>query len=220
MAVYLIRAGQTGPAKIGWAVDPIQRTAEFQTGHYETLHLLKMWKGGRAEEDALHGRFAALWIRGEWFAFSRDMLGDVELAEITHVELVESDEPSTKLRRLRQLRNIPIKLRRPFIPAVPVNEFPAGSCDASVIINAFGGPRVVAREFGAHLSAPSNWIKDGIPSRFWPAFVAKAAAAGIPGVTFDTLQATKPAKCRGISPSLVIPSPARSCVKTQENVSP
>jgi len=80
MPVYLIRAGLTGPVKIGKADDPSERMALFQIGHYEQLHLIRIWQGGLLEEAHLHLRFADLHIRGEWFAFSRLMLGDVGLA--------------------------------------------------------------------------------------------------------------------------------------------
>lgn len=79
MACYLIRAGLTGPCKLGKADDPKRRLMELQTAHYEALHLLRVWEGGVAEEAALHQRFADLHIRGEWFSFSKAMLADVGL---------------------------------------------------------------------------------------------------------------------------------------------
>lgn len=82
MAVYLIRAGESGPVKIGKADEPKTRVIDLQCAHYEKLHLLRVWEGGEAEEKALHLRFADLRIRGEWFGFSRLMLGDVGLREI------------------------------------------------------------------------------------------------------------------------------------------
>ena len=82
MPVYLIRAGESGPVKIGLADDPPGRLAELQVAHYEKLTLVRMWEGGRAEEAALHMRFAPLRIRGEWFAPAAEMLGDVALNEI------------------------------------------------------------------------------------------------------------------------------------------
>jgi DNA-binding XRE family transcriptional regulator len=82
MPVYAIQAGESGPVKLGVATDPRMRLGELQISHYLTLTLLRVWKGGVAEEAALHARFDALRLRGEWFSFSREMLGDVGLVEI------------------------------------------------------------------------------------------------------------------------------------------
>lgn len=82
MPVYLIRAGANGPVKIGYALDPRGRLTELQVAHYEPLSILRMWEGGEPEEAMLHLRFADLCIRGEWFSFSRQMLGDVGLTDI------------------------------------------------------------------------------------------------------------------------------------------
>lgn len=74
MPVYLIRAGGTEFVKIGKADDPIARVRGLQCGHYETLHLLKTWPGGLAEEAAMHSAFADFQIRNEWFRFTQAML--------------------------------------------------------------------------------------------------------------------------------------------------
>jgi hypothetical protein len=83
MAVYMIRAGEDGPVKIGKAVDPIERMAVLQTYHFLTLHIMRVFEGGEVEERALHQRFARLRIRGEWFAFAPELQGDVGLPETT-----------------------------------------------------------------------------------------------------------------------------------------
>ena len=82
MAVYMIRAGKTGPVKIGHSNDPAGRLIDLQVSHYEQLYLLRVWYGSDVEEAALHIRFADLHIRGEWFGFSRLMLGDVGLIPV------------------------------------------------------------------------------------------------------------------------------------------
>lgn len=82
MPVYLIRAGECGPVKIGYAADPQSRLYELQVAHYEKLHLLRMWHGHVAEERMLHARFSDQHIRGEWFHFTKIMLGDLGLPEI------------------------------------------------------------------------------------------------------------------------------------------
>lgn len=83
MAVYLIRAGEHGPVKIGYSDEPEVRLGQLQISHWETLRIIRQFEGGPAEETALHDRFQELHIRGEWHHFSRAMLGDVGLVEIT-----------------------------------------------------------------------------------------------------------------------------------------
>lgn len=73
MPVYFVRAGE-GPVKIGIAIDPEARLRELQTGHYESLSLLRVVDGDWAVEAWLHARFAAARIRGEWFRYSSEML--------------------------------------------------------------------------------------------------------------------------------------------------
>jgi len=74
MPVYFIRAGEEGPVKIGWAVDPQQRLAVLQTAHHEELVLLRVLDGEQPEERQLHRRFGPHRIRGEWFRFVDAML--------------------------------------------------------------------------------------------------------------------------------------------------
>lgn len=78
MAVYMIRAGDTGPVKLGFAVNPDRRIGGLQIGHPEKLTVLRIMEGCRAFEAALHRHFAPLRIRGEWFTHSDEMLGDLE----------------------------------------------------------------------------------------------------------------------------------------------
>jgi hypothetical protein len=77
MPVYIAQAGgELGPVKIGRASQPESRIADLQTGHYATLILLRVIDGGSALERALHKRYAAKKIRGEWFEFDASMLSD------------------------------------------------------------------------------------------------------------------------------------------------
>jgi DNA-binding XRE family transcriptional regulator len=78
----MIRAGESGPVKIGHSNNPAGRLIDIQIAHYEKIWLLRLFEGGEAEEAMLHMRFADLHIRGEWHSFSRLMLGDVGLVEI------------------------------------------------------------------------------------------------------------------------------------------
>lgn len=66
--IYFIQAGTRGPVKIGWTVrNPFGRLAFFQTGHWQTLRLVRQFPGTVPDERALHKRFAEYRIRNEWF---------------------------------------------------------------------------------------------------------------------------------------------------------
>jgi hypothetical protein len=85
VTIYLIRAGESGPVKIGYARsvrDARGRIDSLQVGHWEILRVLRLWEGDMRDERRMHMRFADLRIRGEWFAFSRLMLADVGLMVI------------------------------------------------------------------------------------------------------------------------------------------
>lgn len=48
MPVYMIRAGDDGPDKIGVARDQRKRLRGLQTAHAESLHLIRILDGGPA----------------------------------------------------------------------------------------------------------------------------------------------------------------------------
>jgi len=77
MPTYIIRAGLTGPVKIGRADDVEARRRDLQTAHHETLHVLRVLDTPFDAEPILHAKFAALRIRGEWFEFDQEMLSFV-----------------------------------------------------------------------------------------------------------------------------------------------
>lgn len=65
--VYIVQQeGPDGPVKIGHG-DVGSRLRTLQTGNGRELRLLRVLEGGRAEEEALHKRFAMARRRGEWF---------------------------------------------------------------------------------------------------------------------------------------------------------
>lgn len=80
--VYLIRAGASGPVKIGWASDPHKRLAQLQSGNHEQLRLLDCdqfpVEDAREIERDLHQTFAAQRIRGEWFRAEGPVLQLIE----------------------------------------------------------------------------------------------------------------------------------------------
>lgn len=79
MPIYVVRAGEHGPVKIGFTKDVASRLVKMQADNHERLTILGVFTGGAAEELALHRRFAGHRLRGEWFSFSPAMLGDLGL---------------------------------------------------------------------------------------------------------------------------------------------
>lgn len=102
MAVYMIRAGESGPVKIGHSTEPEMRLSQLQVCHWETLRIIRLFEGGEPEEFLLHERFIDLHIRGEWHSFSRAMMGSVGLVEI--------DSPTRRMSRLALVTGPPAGL--------------------------------------------------------------------------------------------------------------
>ena len=83
MSVYFATAG--GYMKIGYSADPIARVGTVTTNGARPADLpratpatLLGWvPGKRAEESALHRRFAADRIAGEWFRIDPDVIRDL-----------------------------------------------------------------------------------------------------------------------------------------------
>jgi hypothetical protein len=73
MPVYIIRTGDDGPVKIGWANDAEARRRQLQVSHPEPLRVIRTIEGSRATERWLHEHFAAHRLHGEWFEFRADM---------------------------------------------------------------------------------------------------------------------------------------------------
>lgn len=74
MPTYIIRAGDIGPVKIGWADDVPSRLRSLQTGNHETLHVLREVDTWWQSEREFHRRFTSHRLRGEWFTFHPEML--------------------------------------------------------------------------------------------------------------------------------------------------
>lgn len=73
--VYFVRQGLDGLIKIGVAINVRTRVSSLQTANPTRLHYLGAVLGaGKAEETALHLRFAGLREHGEWFRPGAELL--------------------------------------------------------------------------------------------------------------------------------------------------
>ncbi len=82
MAVYMIRAGESGPVKIGFSDCIEHRLVKMQADNHEKLIVIRIFDGDLAVEATLHEQFSDLRLRGEWFSFSRLMLADLGFVDI------------------------------------------------------------------------------------------------------------------------------------------
>lgn len=73
MSIYFVQGITGGPVKIGYAANVRARLADLQCGSPVRLRLLKVIDGGVPEEQALHRRFAADRLHGEWFRPTPEM---------------------------------------------------------------------------------------------------------------------------------------------------
>lgn len=65
--VYFIQGLCGGAIKIGFSKNPEVRLKELQTGYPDTLTILLMIPGTEATERAIHRKFEASRLKGEWF---------------------------------------------------------------------------------------------------------------------------------------------------------
>jgi hypothetical protein len=74
--VYFIRCGEF--IKIGFAVDVRQRLKDLQRASPFQLELLRVTRGGPAEEARWHDQFSHIRRRGEWFDAAPDLMEAIE----------------------------------------------------------------------------------------------------------------------------------------------
>ena len=72
--VYFVRSEHSGFIKIGVTGDLRKRVANLQNASGSVLRILATEPGGLAHEQALHKRFEAYQIRGEWFKPGPELL--------------------------------------------------------------------------------------------------------------------------------------------------
>lgn len=101
MSVYFVKPiGMSGPIKIGFAADFEVRFQSLQTGSPIPLEALRVIEGTQQTELALHRKFAAHRLHGEWFEPCAELLAFIDqpteiqmtgnLAENTHASLIRS----------------------------------------------------------------------------------------------------------------------------------
>jgi hypothetical protein len=89
MPVYVVRAGEDGPIKIGHSIYPHARIRDIQISHWEILKLLALFEGSPYTERDLHQHFASRHIRGEWFAFS--VFADLRALGLPELPIIEPE---------------------------------------------------------------------------------------------------------------------------------
>ena len=72
--VYFIQAVDSGPIKIGWALNAKRRLDCLQTGCPYKLRILAQTPGTVSDERAMHRRFDELHSHGEWFYPGKSLL--------------------------------------------------------------------------------------------------------------------------------------------------
>jgi hypothetical protein len=136
--IYMIQAGENGPVKIGVTDNLESRLCKMQVDNAAPLKVLRLLAGGFAQEAELHIRFSDINIRGEWFSFSRLMLGNLEMEDIPFTA------PATE----------PIEFIRESQERIPV----------SILIERAGGCALIGRSMGMSHSAVLGWrITDTVP---------------------------------------------------------
>ncbi|WPZ05514.1 GIY-YIG nuclease family protein [Pelagerythrobacter marinus] len=73
MSVYFMTCRSLGQVKIGHSCNPQRRLETLQSGCPMPLVIEATMRGGRAQEMALHSRFAAHRRQGEWFELTPEI---------------------------------------------------------------------------------------------------------------------------------------------------
>jgi len=71
-----------GPIKMGYTEYVEQRLKSLQTGHYDTLKILKAISGSIKSERALHKKIKHIRLRGEWFKPAEELLDFIEFVSV------------------------------------------------------------------------------------------------------------------------------------------
>jgi hypothetical protein len=87
--VYFIQAGQSGPIKIGIAIDVRKRLLALGCGSPEKLFLRATIPGGQKLERRLHRALRDHRLEGEWFSFAPLVRVTVAVAKLRGLEAIE-----------------------------------------------------------------------------------------------------------------------------------
>jgi len=138
-AVYIIRAGDDGPVKIGYVHREeavVARLNDLQHANHERLTLIRVIPGAmRQTEKWLHRQFSSNRIRGEWFFFDERMMTigkpQLTIGELTEIErnVMEQMIRLTEGRRigLALTGSLPDRYRRKEIPPLLKNLLTTGN---------------------------------------------------------------------------------------------
>lgn len=101
--IYIMQAGDA--LKVGLTNAPERRLSQIQISHHARVILLHLFEGGREEEMALHQKYAADRIGGEWFRPVPELLsGDVGLPALPIPEMKLRRGPSIETPRYQKWR--------------------------------------------------------------------------------------------------------------------
>jgi hypothetical protein len=133
MAIYWLKAGDTGAVKVGYAVDVAKRVKLLQCGAPYPLILLRQEPGDRAMEAALHRHYRTKHLRLEWYALNTADV-NVDLATVAR-------------------KPAPGPLRpKPFVRP-----------EVARAIQVAGGGAALAKACGVRKEAVQQWKSAGIP---------------------------------------------------------
>jgi len=74
MPVYIVRADETGPVKIGWSNSVVKRMRAIKPTPTTELTIIRLLDVPRCVEPWLHQIFSEQRLNGEWFTFDERML--------------------------------------------------------------------------------------------------------------------------------------------------
>lgn len=101
MTVYFISCGEGEPIKIGYTSQSVdKRLASMQTGVPVKLTVLGEMDGTMTDEQALHARFDADRVRGEWFRPSAELLALIALHKRPEPVVPDPAEEAPKARKI------------------------------------------------------------------------------------------------------------------------
>lgn len=122
--VYFVRAGETGPVKIGCSNKPANRLLQIGEWVPFKLELIAVMPGSYALETAVHNMFAPEWSHGEWFHQSdrlRQFIADIQAGR--PVEIKPHPEAYNAPRR------VAIRTKKQWTRRIARAEMAAWNCD-------------------------------------------------------------------------------------------